>query len=44
MRDYSDEEIKRYIASGDYRDKAGGYAIQDAGFHPVEAVKAAMPT
>lgn len=39
MRDYSDEEIKRYIASGDYRDKAGGYAIQDAGFHPVEAVK-----
>ncbi len=39
MRSYSDEEIKSYIASGDYRDKAGGYAIQDAGFHPVEAVQ-----
>lgn len=39
MRNYSDEEIENYIASGDYRDKAGGYAIQDAGFHPVEAVE-----
>lgn len=39
MRNYSDEEIETYIASGDYRDKAGGYAIQDAGFHPVKAVQ-----
>lgn len=39
MRNYSDEEIKTYIARGDYRDKAGGYAIQDAGFHPVKAVQ-----
>jgi septum formation protein len=38
MRDYSDEEIEAYIASGDPFDKAGGYAIQNAGFHPVTAL------
>jgi septum formation protein len=36
MRNYSDDEIERYIASRDPFDKAGGYAIQHAGFHPVE--------
>jgi len=36
MRDYSDAEIETYIASGDPLDKAGAYAIQHAGFHPVE--------
>ena len=36
MRNYSDEEIKDYVASGDPMDKAGAYAIQHAGFHPVE--------
>jgi MAF protein len=36
MRDYTDEEIEAYIASGDPYDKAGGYAIQHTGFHPVE--------
>lgn len=35
MRDYSDDEITAYIASGDPFDKAGGYAIQHAGFRPV---------
>lgn len=35
MRDYTDSEIDAYIASGDPFDKAGGYAIQHAGFHPV---------
>jgi MAF protein len=35
MRTYSDEEIRDYIASGDPLDKAGAYAIQHAGFHPV---------
>jgi len=38
MRDYSDEEIDAYVLSGDPMDKAGAYAIQHAGFHPVESV------
>ncbi len=37
MRSYSDDEIARYIASGDPFDKAGAYAIQHNGFHPVES-------
>lgn len=37
MREYSDEEMDAYIASGDPMDKAGAYAIQHRGFHPVEA-------
>jgi septum formation protein len=36
MRDYSADEVATYIATGDPFDKAGGYAIQHAGFHPVE--------
>lgn len=36
MRHYSDEEMSKYIASGDPLDKAGAYGIQNAGFHPVE--------
>ncbi len=36
MRRYTDEEIETYIASGDPFDKAGAYAIQHTGFHPVE--------
>lgn len=36
MRAYSDEEMQAYIASGDPLDKAGAYAIQHAGFRPVE--------
>lgn len=36
MRNYSDAEIDQYVASGDPLDKAGAYAIQHAGFHPVE--------
>jgi septum formation protein len=36
MRNYSNEEINAYVASGDPMDKAGAYAIQHAGFHPVE--------
>lgn len=35
MRDYSDDEIEAYIASGDPFDKAGGYAIQNETFAPV---------
>lgn len=37
MRDYGDEEIAAYIATGDPFDKAGGYAIQHPGFNPVES-------
>ncbi len=36
MRNYTDSEIEAYIASGDPFDKAGAYAIQHAGFHPVD--------
>ncbi len=39
MRHYSDDEIKAYIATGDPMDKAGAYAIQHVGFHPVEVLK-----
>jgi septum formation protein len=36
MRNYRDDEIEAYVATGDPLDKAGAYAIQHAGFHPVE--------
>jgi MAF protein len=36
MRNYRNEEIEAYVASGDPFDKAGAYAIQHAGFRPVE--------
>jgi len=38
MRPYTRAEMDAYIASGDYRDKAGGYAIQHKVFHPVESL------
>jgi MAF protein len=37
MRAYTDQEIAAYIATSDPFDKAGGYAIQHQGFHPVES-------
>jgi septum formation protein len=39
MRDYTEAEISAYIASGDPFDKAGAYAIQHPGFHPVESLE-----
>ena len=39
MRPYTDAEIAEYIARGEPFDKAGGYAIQDRGFHPVERTR-----
>jgi septum formation protein len=38
MRSYADDEIERYIASGDPFDKAGGYAIQHEGFRPAAQI------
>ena len=35
MRPYADEEIERYVNSGDPMDKAGAYAIQHPQFRPV---------
>ncbi len=39
MRPYRDEEIQRYVATGDPLDKAGGYAVQHEGFAPVERLE-----
>ena len=39
MRAYSDAEMDAYISSGDPLDKAGAYAIQHPGFHPVERLE-----
>jgi septum formation protein len=38
MRAYRDDEIAAYVATGDGRDKAGGYAIQHETFRPVDAI------
>lgn len=38
MRPYTNQEIERYIASGDPLDKAGAYAIQHPQFKPVAAL------
>jgi septum formation protein len=39
MRDYSDEEIRTYVSSGDPMDKAGAYAIQHRGFNPARPLQ-----
>jgi septum formation protein len=39
MREYTDDEIATYVASGDPLDKAGAYAIQHPGFDPVSHVE-----
>lgn len=38
MRDYTEDEITAYIATGDPFDKAGAYAIQHPGFAPVARI------
>lgn len=39
MRSYSESELEAYVASGDPLDKAGAYAIQHRGFHPVSRIE-----
>jgi septum formation protein len=39
LRALTDAEIDAYVASGDPFDKAGGYAIQNQSFRPVEAIR-----
>jgi nucleoside triphosphate pyrophosphatase len=36
MRAYTAEEVSAYVMRGEPFDKAGGYAVQDATFRPVE--------
>jgi len=38
VRAATEAEIEAYVSSGDALDKAGAYAIQHAGFHPVEGL------
>jgi septum formation protein len=39
FRDLSDADIERYLASGEWRDRAGGYAIQELGAMLVEEIE-----
>jgi MAF protein len=39
MRDYTDEEIADYVASGDSLDKAGAYGVQHPHFQPVASIE-----
>lgn len=39
MRDFGDDEIARYAATGDPLDKAGSYSIQHPDFQPVESLR-----
>ena len=36
IRSYSDAEAADYLSTGSYRDKAGGYAVQDTRLRPAE--------
>jgi predicted house-cleaning NTP pyrophosphatase (Maf/HAM1 superfamily) len=36
MRAYADADVEAYVARGEPFDKAGGYAVQDTLFRPVE--------
>lgn len=42
MREYSDDEVARYVASGDPLDKAGAYAIQHPTFKPASSIRGCL--
>ena len=39
MRALEPAELEAYVASGEWQDKAGGYAIQDPDFRPVDRIE-----
>jgi septum formation protein len=39
FRELGDRDIERYLASGEWRDRAGGYAIQELGAMLVEGIE-----
>jgi septum formation protein len=39
FRELGDSDIERYLASGEWRDRAGGYAIQELGAMLVEGIE-----
>jgi septum formation protein len=39
FRELSDADIERYLASGEWRDRAGGYAIQELGAMLVDGIE-----
>ena len=39
FRDLSDADIARYLESGEWHDRAGGYAIQELGAMLVEEIE-----
>ena len=39
MRDYSDDQMEAYVASGEPMDKAGAYAVQDRVFRPAKQLE-----
>lgn len=39
MRAYAEHEVRRYVERGEPFDKAGGYAVQDQDFRPVERLE-----
>jgi septum formation protein len=42
MRDYTDDEIARYVESGDPLDKSGAYAVQHPTFAPAAKVEGCL--
>ena len=42
MRDYSDDDVARYVETGDPLDKAGAYAIQHPTFKPASSIRGCL--